>query len=239
MGAVGAGPIAHAGLTAVQWGLLSLFGVVVTLLIPHADQNYKAFLLSGTDEDREVAVLWEWRIKGTALLVLVALGLLSVLGAYDAGLLFMVPRTSAISSGSRWLGVLVVDTGRPRSGVPAWLLVTPLLAQVAFLYLVVFGLVRRVPPVVPLPLESPEAMQPSAPGQNPPTVIRFVNETPADVSVDWINLHGTTQPYPPVPAGQGRSQLTFVGHRFRLRRADGQALHTVTAAANPGKVVIE
>lgn len=231
-------------LITVQWGLLGVFGVVVTFLIPHANRHYRAYLRVGTEPAYQRAVGWERSIKRLAWTVLGALTVLSLLGLYDAGVVSIVPLTSAItSSGSRWLW-FVVDGERSR--VATWLLLAaPPLAQGAFLGLVVFRLVWPVPPLETLTLEPPEAMRPSAPGHPPRTVIHFANETPTAVTVEWIDSRGALRPFAPIPAGgpdrppgQGRSQPTFVGHRWRVTRPDGW-VRTVTAVDNPGQVVIK
>ncbi len=200
-------------LITAQWGLLSVFGVAVVLLIGQADQKLRAFLKSARDGARREAVAWEWRTKGLALFVLGAVAVLSLAGFWDVG------------------GVSHV---RPMAWV---LLVAPVLAQSAFVFLVVFALVPRVPPLVTLKLESADALEASPPEEAPETVMRFLNQTPAVVLVEWIRFDGRLIPYVEIAAGTAASQATFAGHRWRLSRADGAA-RTVTAKANPGKVVI-
>lgn len=201
---------------AVQWGLMSVFGVALSLLIPHADQYHRAFLATGTDEDRRQAARWARQIKGTALIVLGALLLLSGLGAADAALLSLSPRA--------WLSVLVM-------------LLAPLLAQLGFLCLV-FRLVRPVPEIVALPLEPPTALRPSPMGQRPATVIRFVNETTGGLLADWLMYDGKARGTPLVlPPGEEVTQPTYAGHRFVIK-GEGAERAIVTAAATPGKAVI-
>lgn len=203
-------------LEAVQWGLMSVFGVALSLLIPHADQYHRAFLASGADEDYRQAERWARQIKGTAWTVLGALLLLSGLGAADAALLSLTPRA--------WLGVLVM-------------LVAPLLAQLGFLGLV-SRLVRPVPAIVTLTLAPPTAPRDSPMGQRPATVIRFVNKTTGSLLADWLMYDGKARGTPLVlPPGAEVTQATYAGHRFVIKDA-GTERAIVTAAATPGKAVI-
>lgn len=230
-------------LVAVQWGLLSVFGVVLTLLIPHANRLRRIYLRTGTRPAYRLALGWAWRIMRTAVLVLLGLAALSLVGACDAGLVAYVPPESAITSGKRWW-IFVVDREFPRVGLATWLLLAPIVAQGVFLVLVVFGLVRWVPRLKTLRLEPADDVRPSILGTPRRTVIHFVNEAPTAVCLHWIDSTGALQTYPPIPAGgpdrppgQGRSQQTFENHRWRLTRQDGW-VHTVTAVRNPGEVVI-
>lgn len=225
-------------LVAAQWGLLGVFGVVVALLIPQATRHRRAYLRLGTprctaqpapgSEASSASPGPCWELSSSSV----------SWGLYDAGVVSIVPLAKAItSSESRWLW-FVVDAERSR--IVTWLLLAaPPLAQGAFLGLVVFRLVWTVAPLETLTLEPAEAIRPSAPGNPPPrTVLYFINETPTAVTVEWIDSRGSLRPFAPVPPGQGRSQPTFVGHRWRLTRSDGW-VRTVTAVDNPGLVVIK
>jgi hypothetical protein len=224
-------------LVAAQWGLLVVFGVVVALLIPQATRRRRAYLRVGTPPTYASACAWERSIKRLAWTVLGAVVVLGLVGLYDAGVVSIVPLARAIaSSESRWLW-FVVDSERSR--IATWLLLAAApLAQGACLGLVVFRVVWPVPPLETLTLEPAEAMRPSASGNPPRTVIYLANETPTALTVEWIDSRGGLRPFAPIPPGQGRSQPTFVGHRWQLTRSDGW-VRTVTAVDNPGWVVIK
>jgi hypothetical protein len=106
-------------LVTVQWGLLGVFGVMVTLLIRHANQHYRAYLREGTQATYQRALRWSNSTRRPAWTVLVGLIGLGLVGLYDAGIVSFVPLGSAITSGTRCLWV-VVDGERSR--IAAWVL---------------------------------------------------------------------------------------------------------------------
>ena len=66
----------------VIWGVLALFGVLVSLLIPRADHNYSAYRTSVSDLDHERAVTFAQAVRWTPLLVLIgatAFGVVAIL----------------------------------------------------------------------------------------------------------------------------------------------------------------
>lgn len=223
-------------LVTAQWGLLSVFGVVVALLIPQAARYLDAYLQVGTTPAYDVARKWERNIRRLTWGVLGAVIILSLVGLYDVGVVSFVSRESAITAGARGLWI-VVDWERSRALMWVLLVLAPL-AQGVFVWFVA-ELVDPVPPPAPLPFEAGGDLRWSTTGV--PTVIYFGNETPTPVKLEWINTQGGFRDYDPIPAAgpdhQGRSQRTFVGHRWRLTRADGR-VDTVTAVRNPGQVVI-
>jgi hypothetical protein len=220
-----------------QWGLLGVFGVMVTLLIRHANQHYRAYLREGTEAAYQRALSWSRSIRRPAWTVLVILIGLALLGLYDAGIVPL--RSTTVWMRLPWL----VDEKQSR--VAGWvLLALPPLAQAAFLRLVVRRLAQKVKRVVNVPLEADMNRTPSPKGERPETVLHFVNDTLAPVQLDWIDWDGILLPYPPIPARGSpggppgrRSQRTYGGHRFLLR-GHGWA-HTVTAPDTPGQVVID
>lgn len=204
-----------ANLIAVQWGLLSVFGVVMGLLITPAERYLQQFLVTGNDNDRKRAARWAASVRMTSLLVLLSLLGLSFLGARDAGLNLPAGLSTA-----------------------TWLLMTPLLAQAGFVILVFF-LVRRVPPVLLLRLQQPPLYDPSPSGHRESTVIRFINETSGTIQVHWLDFEGRKDSRGPhIGGGEEGSSRTYEGHRFIITTNDGNDIGTVTAAAAPSKIVI-
>ena len=204
-------------LVAVQWGLLSMFGVVIGLLITPAERYLQQFLASGDDDDRKRAARWSTSIRITSILVLFSLLGLSFLGARDAKLNYTAILTTA-----------------------TWLLLTPLLAQAGFVILV-FSLVRRVPPIRALQLQYPPMYGASPGGHRASTVIRFINETSRNIEIYWLDFAGNKDARGPftVSGGTQGSTRTYEGHRFLIITKDGQDLGTVDAVSAPGKVVIK
>jgi len=220
-------------LVTAQWGLLGVFGVVLGLLIRHANQHYRTYLRVGTEAAYQRALAWSRSIRRPAWIVLVVLIGLALLGLYDAD---MVPLPTVWT----WPFLLVNEK---QSRIAAWVvLALPPLAQAAFLFLVVRRLVLKVRRDVDVPLESGANLTASPQGERPETVLHFVNETVVPVQVDWIHWNGTLRPYPPIPPRDPdgppgrRGQPTYGGHRFLLR-GNGWA-HTITAPDTPGQVVI-
>jgi von Hippel-Lindau disease tumor suppressor protein len=195
-----------------QWGVLSVFGVAVVLLIAQADQKLRAFRGSARDDARRAAEAWARRTKGLALGVLVAVAALSLAGVWDLG----------------------VTRVRPLGWV---LLAAPVLVQSAFIVLVVFALVLRVPPLVILRLEPADALGPSPPEEAPETAMRVLNQTPDVVVVEWIGFDGRLRSYGDIAPGTAKSYSTFAGHRWRFSRPSGAA-RTVTVQADPSKVLL-
>jgi hypothetical protein len=209
-------------LVAVQWGLIGVFGIVVGLLIAPADRFLQEFLASAKAVDQKRAAQWALSLKVTALIVCVALGCLSVLGASDAGLGFK--------------GRLVTNS---------WLLLMPLFAQIGLVALV-FCLVKKVPPLEKLRLQQPPDFRASPGGIREPTLVRFVNKTSVEMQVIWIDFDGHEQrqdgggnPFTRLSPSSEALQSTYEGHRFLVSTATGTKICTVEAEANPGTAVIE
>jgi hypothetical protein len=203
-----------ANLVTVQWGLIGVFGVVVGLLIEPAHRFLQEFLDSGKATDYRRAARWAASLKITSVLVLVGLIGLSVLGAHDAGLGGSVSSTTTL-----------------------WLLFTPLVAQAGFVILVLC-LVKRVPPLLKLPLEAPTVC-PSPGGRRDPTIIRFINDMSTEMRVSWLDFEGHRDESVSFAVGAGReeAQSTYEGHVFVVAIND-RSVCTVKAAATPGIAII-
>jgi hypothetical protein len=209
----GAGML-DANLVAVEWGLIGVFGVVVGLLIEPAHRFLQEFLDSGKATDHTRAARWAASLKITSVLVLFGLFGLSVLGAHDAGL-----------------------GGSDKTTTALWLLLTPLVAQTGFVILVVC-LVKRVPALLTLPLQTP-TVRPSPGGRRDPTLVRFINDTSAGMRVSWLDFEGHRDENVSFAVGPGReeAQSTYEGHVFMVT-INGVDVCTVEAAATPGRAII-
>jgi hypothetical protein len=205
----------NTNLVAVQWGLLSMFGVVLGLLITPAEKYLQKFLESGEDNDRKRAARWAATIRMTSILVLLSLFGLSFLGARDAKMNF--------------------TAGLPTA---TWLLLMPLLAQIGFVVLV-FSLVQRVPPLLQLPIQQPPSYT-ASPRTHRKTVLRFVNETSGTIKVHWLDFDGKKDARGPniIRSGSEARHHTYKGHRFLITTDDDIDIGSVDAASDPGKVII-
>lgn len=206
-----------ANLITVEWGLLSVFGVVVGLLIAPTDRYLHQFLSSAAEEDRERANRWALCLRVTSWMVLLFLGFLTLLGMRDAGLGF---------------------TGRFTTN--SWLLISPIVAQLGFVALVQ-ELVRSVPPIAVVPLEQAAVLEKSPGGHRSSTVLRFVNNTSSEIYYQWVDFDGhlDERVSVKVPPASEVPQQTYAGHRFAIMLKKEEVLGTAVAVANPGKVVIE
>jgi hypothetical protein len=213
----------------VQWGLLSVAGVIITLLIPRATDYYQQYLATGADEPHDQAARWVRVIRWTPLVVLIALIGLSMLGARDVDLAARHPVTRETA---------------------LWLLLTPLLAQAAFALLVC----RLVPPVLPIralplqtvPNEGVQALA-SPMGNTPRSVLRFVNLTDRALRVRWIAFDGglrgpglSVEPRAEAESSGEATQETYEGHRFLVTDDAAGALPIgyVVAQKLPSKVLL-
>jgi hypothetical protein len=185
-------------LIAVEWGVLSAFGVVVGLLIPQADSYYRAFKSDGLEENRERAILWALATRSTAVAVLLSLIGLGLLGARDAHLIL------------NW---------RPSTNF--WLLLTPVVAQCLFLWLV-FSLVRWPPSICELHLSPCSDLLPKSPLSYARSTLRIINQTSQRLELYWIDFEGHRQglgragtPLAMAPA-QEVVQHTFINHVFMV-----------------------
>ena len=208
-----------ANLVATQWGLLGLFGVVVTLLIPRADEYYRTFLRHGGDEDHNRARRWADVTRWTPLGVLLAVVALATLGSGD------------VEPFSRW---------PPRKD--AWLLLTPIVAQIGFT-VVVYSLVRKVPRrMAILPLTDSSARSERW-GQK--SLLQFMNLTDDVVDIYWVPPHGPEQSKGSLESNDDITQLTYAGHvwsvatrndgRRTLFRADDIPRKAVIRREEPGR----
>ena len=210
---VGDTAMLDANLITVQWGLIGVFGVVVGLLIEPTNRFLQVFLDSGKDVDRERAALWAYALQSTSFIVLLGLFGLSILGWRDGHIQLSENSTST------------------------WLLLTPVLAQSGFVILVL-SLVKRVPPLAIIPVQSP-SLRPSPGGKRVPTVIRIRNETSGEMRVSWVDFDGRRNPDVALTIAPGteETQSTYEGHVFLLT-INSIDIGAVSAAATPGVVVV-
>lgn len=70
------------------------------------------------------------------------------------------------------------------------------------------------------------------------TSIRFVNSSPATVTVMWLDYGHQRVRYADLAPGRSYEQQTYTGHVWVVTRADGTAIAVYEAAAEPGVAVI-
>ncbi|MCA9235160.1 MAG: DPP IV N-terminal domain-containing protein, partial [Planctomycetales bacterium] len=71
------------------------------------------------------------------------------------------------------------------------------------------------------------------------TNITFVNQTPAEIELAWIDANGRRHPYGAVPAGGERRQHTYAGHVWIALNGAGETLGAYRATDSPGAAVVD
>lgn len=153
-------------LITAQWGLVSAFGIAVTLLAPKADQYYQDYVRTDNVHDGDRARQWGRLVRNTPIAVLGAVLLLSIL--------------AAPAPPSSWTGVREEYS----------LLVVPIIAQIGFVYLIaklVPGLPRRVAANLQQPVPDSLPHSSSSPGD---TVITIANKSDQPLTLWWIDHDG-------------------------------------------------
>jgi hypothetical protein len=207
-------------LVTAQWGLIGAFGVAVTLLAPRAEQYRSDYLQTGEIRDRIRANRWGNLVRRTPMMVLVAVGGLSVLGAQAAG--------------SKWIRV---------PSETFVLLLVPILAQVGFVYLLI-KLVPKLPSVMPGRLTAPLTPYPASRSSVAQTTITFANESNQSLLIWWLDTTGT--PFPVgrdgkpnrIPPDRSESLNSYDGHFFLIQTLDGLNVGIAEARESPSIVSI-
>ncbi|MCC6731178.1 MAG: DPP IV N-terminal domain-containing protein [Chthonomonadales bacterium] len=70
------------------------------------------------------------------------------------------------------------------------------------------------------------------------TSITFVNRTPREALVLWIDSEGARRPYGRLAPGERRDQHTFAGHVWLVTDPDGVALGVFEATDEPGNAIV-
>ncbi len=65
------------------------------------------------------------------------------------------------------------------------------------------------------------------------TAMRVVNTTAGPVASYWVDFECNERPYQTIPAGESRDQMSFVGHVWRFRGADGRLIRQVVLEETP------
>jgi hypothetical protein len=209
-------------LIAVQWGLLSLFGILVTLLIPRADQHYDAFRRHGSDAEHKAALRWSQLVRWLPLGMIIPIALLSWRGARDAGVIFLTRRPSTDS----------------------WLLITPILAQLAVTYFArrMSHHIRKSICAERRPCNQERVLRSRR--FDRPTLIRFINEQREEVHIYWLNYDGNRQGLGPndtpivVEAMTEKLQQTFVTHPFVVTDRNDRCIGIFEPMRLPSKAII-
>ena len=72
----------------------------------------------------------------------------------------------------------------------------------------------------------------------PETSLTFVNRTPDEVELFWLNTEGARQSYGKLEAGAEREQHTFAGHVWQATDAGGKTIAVFQAEERPGQAAI-
>ena len=99
---------------------------------------------------------------------------------------------------------------------------------------------REIPPVKEesLPPLSIEDAPKASTRTGPETSLTFVNRTPEEVELFWLNAEGQRQSYGKLNAGAERDQHTFAGHVWLATDAGGKTLAVFQAEERPGQAEI-
>jgi hypothetical protein len=90
----------------------------------------------------------------------------------------------------------------------------------------------------PLPTLSIEQAPKASSRTGPETSLTFVNRTPDEVELFWLNAEGTRQSYGKLEAGAEREQHTFAGHVWQAADASGKTLAVFQAEERHGQAAI-
>jgi VHL beta domain len=188
-------------MTAV-WGTLPFFGFFVSLMIPRADQYYRAYILRATDEAHERARSWSQYVRLTPFIVLTVVALMWAVGAVEANWTW------------KWPG-----------DADFWLLVIASVAQLSFAILVRV-LVRPVPEkmasLICHPCEKKESFR-SKRGETS-VRIQFKNSSSYRLRLNWIDYDGNPKPYETMEAGQSVIRPTYLTHPFYVETMEGRCI---------------
>lgn len=201
-------------LVTAQWGLITAFGVAISLLLPKAGEYRNTYLQSRDEYDRVVAKQWIMLVQGVPAAVLAAVFGLSLLGAVNIGL-------SRIAKPPEQL----------------LLLIAPIIAQLGFQF-IVYRLMPGLNPDVNVGLQAAFGELPASGSSATTTNLLVENSSRQALRIWWINRSGDLDPLGKdgprrIPPGSRASLRTFVGHQFLLRTEDGVDVGTIEAKGGP------
>jgi hypothetical protein len=204
-------------IVAVQWGLLGVVGVVITLLIPKATDLMKEFSKYGGDREWKAARRFANTTRLSPVIALGGMLAISITGMVD----------SALSDDERTRGAWVL-----------WL--SPIAALAAFA-VIAFRLVDPIPS-----LEAEQLTVEPTGGRHRSTgqfldrsILRVVNKSPKTVSLFWIPPEAKDDPQfkGRVDPGFELPLKTYVDHVFEVRR-DDETLAVVRAREFPSVLTV-
>jgi VHL beta domain len=203
-----------ANLFTVLWGVLALFGVLVSLLIPRADQHYSAYRTSVSDLDHERAVTFAQTVRWTPLIVL---------------------------AGATAFGIVAILVNRSGGRLPhGWGLVAiSLVAQGAFVvgvWLLIPAVPGRIPTATPIPCSQEGIL--SSQSSVDKTPVRFVNQSSTAVRIYWLDYEGERQLVDRILPSQEGVQETWRTHPFVVASLNDKCVQIVRAGAYPMRVTI-
>jgi hypothetical protein len=207
-------------LIAVEWGLLGLFGVVVTLLIPRSDEHYRNFLASGSDRDHQHARRWMLITRIMPIIVLLAVVGLFILGARDVKLKYYPPAVHLLNDKSFWLLAAGVATQAVFTGM-VWILVR--------------SVKLRYPILRPLGCDDKKRQSMDFDRK---TLIRFINKTDTEIKILWLDYKGSPVVRDSVSAKDERIENTYVSHPF-MAKAGNVCIAVFLPKKLPAKAIID
>jgi dipeptidyl-peptidase-4 len=86
---------------------------------------------------------------------------------------------------------------------------------------------------------APAAMPHGSTGGAEETHLTFLNKTPADVALFWIDSEGQRHDYGLLPTGETREVHTYVGHLWLLTEKAGKALVAFVGAETPLLAIVD
>jgi uncharacterized membrane protein YedE/YeeE len=189
------------------WGIITFAGFVDSLLISKADDYVSKFKESVGEDERLLGRRWTRAVRGIPMAVLAAVVVLAVVAP------------------------MAVDA----STMDLCLLGLGVLAQVGFTSAVRY-LVPTVPGSIPdiTPARGMEWQQLRSQHGTQQTAVRFINATGVILELHWIDWNGQLQQYGTIEPGREWVQITYLGHPFLLRTAEGRDVAVVAPLPRPG-----
>jgi hypothetical protein len=180
---------------AVLWGIIALFGVLISLLIQPADQAYTAYVMTVSQHAHDRAYSLSQAIKWIPMVV------------FSGILMLSMP--------------LIVHAWRRRAFHAFWLIGGTLLAQLLFAG-GVNRLAPDVPSTIPK-LAHPDRCSTKLPHSveaEHETTVRFRNDSTHRVEVIWLGYGGERVSYGVIRPGDALILPTWVTHPFVLTNPD-------------------
>jgi hypothetical protein len=188
------------------WGLITFAGFANSLLIPKADDYVSRFRDSVGEDERLEARRWTTAVRVSPVVVLIAVVALAT--------------AAPIARDATIMDLCLLGLG--------------LLAQAGFT-----AAVRYLVPAIPASIQDialargVDWQQLTSQHGTPQTAVRFVNATEVALELNWVDWDGQLQNYGTIQPGKDWVQITYLGHPFLLRTADGRDVAIVEPLSEP------